>query len=125
MIDIKLSELVNAEVPVFQGDLMIRAASRLPDGVKQLGTNVVAHSETGHHHVAVGADVLGGLDPMVMFLRPDGKHQIDGVPFVDIVHERPTDKHETYRLFFDLPSAVPVIQRQEEWSPEGWRVVAD
>ena len=76
MIEIKLSELVNAEVPAFQGDLMIRAASRLPDGVKQLGTNVVAHSETEHHHVAVGADVLGGLDPMVMFLRRSEERRV-------------------------------------------------
>lgn len=105
--------------PVFQGDLMIMrvAADGIPKDVKTQDHNIVAHSETGHHHIAVGADVLAGLDPMVMFLRAKGPH-------LDIEHQRDFDTHETLRFYTD-PGDTFIIKRQREYVPEGWRRVED
>jgi hypothetical protein len=105
--------------PVFQGDVMIMRipASELPAEAKKLDSNIVAHSETDHHHVANYAEVLGGIDPMVMFLKAKDKH-------VDIVHQREFDTHETYRFYSD-PGDCFIIKRQRESTPEGWRQVAD
>lgn len=119
---IKISEIGNR--PIFQGDIMLKAQPIGSLGGKQLDTTIIAHSETGHHHTAENALVFG-VDPMTMFLRPDGKGFIDGVPYVDIVHHRPTDTHETFRLFFDVPNVEIKIKRQRERTPEGWRRVED
>jgi hypothetical protein len=105
--------------PVFQGDVMVMRirAEDVPADVKKLDTDVIAHSETGHHHVAKYADVLGGLNPMVMFLKAKQEH-------VDVVHLRDYDTHETYRFFTD-PGDMFIIKRQREQSPQGWRRVED
>ncbi len=106
--------------PVFQGDVMIMripAASVAPDA-KKLDHCIIAHSETGHHHVANNAIVLGALDPMVMFMKPKSEG------FIDIVHHRSFDTHETIRLYADEGEAF-IIKRQREWAPEGWRRVED
>lgn len=107
--------------PVFQGDVMIMRvrSADVPSEAKPLGTDVIAHSETGHHHVARYAEVLGGLDPMVMFLRPK-----EGSDKIEIEHLRDFDTHETYRFFVD-PGDALIIRRQREHAPEGWRIVAD
>lgn len=103
--------------PVFQGDLMIMRINEIPEDAKKLDHNIVAHSETGHHHIAKGADVLSGLDPMVMFLKAKEKH-------IDIVHKREFDTHETLRFYTDLGDTF-IIKRQREFMPEGWRRVED
>lgn len=107
--------------PVFQGDVMIMRipAANVDDGVKDLGHSIIAHSETGHHHTASNATVLGGLDPMVMFMKPKGD-----AGFIDIEHHRSFDTHETIRFYADDGDAF-VIKRQREWTPEGWAMVAD
>lgn len=103
--------------PVFQGDVMIMRIDEIPKDVKILDTDIIAHSETGHHHVAKYADVLGGLDPMVMFLKAKG-------PYIDIEHQRDFDTHETIRFDSD-PGDTFIIKRQREYVPEGWRRVED
>ena len=106
--------------PHFQGDIMIMRVKRgtAPSNVKDLKTNIVAHSETGHHHVVSGASVLGGLDPMTMFLKADdsGKVTFD--------HLRDFDTHESYSFLSDADDEI-VIKRQRERAPEGWRRVED
>lgn len=118
---IKMSELMNG--PCFQGDIMISAEPAVDKKAKEAKDNIVAHSETGHNHIAENAKVFE-LDDMTMFLKPNGKGFIDGVPYIDIVHQRSFDTHETLRLLFDI-DAVPKISRQEEYTPAGWRIVAD
>ena len=106
--------------PYFQGDILIMRVPppQVPAEAGTLKTTIVAHSETGHHHVAVGADVLGGLDPMVMFLRAkDNGH-------IDIEHKREWDTHETYRFFAD-PGDTFIVKRQRERSPWGDQRVED
>jgi len=118
-----------------QGDVMFVRVDDLPDNVPLrllpgAGRVVVAHSETGHHHVAVAEDVqlYGTDDPMVTYLVTDND--------VDVVHERPFDTHEPLRLVVggkkgrtpakkSKKKSVWQVRRQRESSPEGSRRVAD
>jgi hypothetical protein len=110
-----------------QGDVLFRKVPAVPDGavkVKRQGPLVVAHSETGHHHVVEHPgvamfDVPG--NPLVAYLQLEGPDCGAGV---DVVHQRPWDTHETLRLL-GKPGDVFEIRRQREWAPEGWRRVAD
>lgn len=110
--------------PAFQGDVMFRRIDRLPDGaiekaVPSAGT-VVAHSETGHHHIATGGDhafFVDPKDPMHGFIVARGT--------VEITHHRSTDTHETFELYSERPEVVWEITRQREYVPEGWRRVED
>ena len=102
-----------------QGDVCFCKIELLPENVKQDRTKkmVVAHSEAGHDHVVDGVNVkLFRLenDPMICYLQVSG-------PYADIVHHRSFDTHETLRL----PTGIWEARRQEEWSPEGWRMAAD
>ena len=105
-----------------QGDVMFVRVDTLPEGVTKKSDGlsaVVAHSETGHHHVAKGERVMlyGTEDPMVCYLVAEGV-------YADVEHLRPWDTHETLRLDGE-PGAVWKIVRQRESTPEGWRRVED
>ena len=109
----------NAEKPVFQGDLMVIRVNELPKNAVEVKDNVVAHSETGHHHVVERARVFRVLgDTMRSYLRPRGD---DGI---DLIHLRPFDTHETLRLLDD-GDPIYEVRRQREWVPEGMRAVRD
>ena len=102
-----------------QGDVMFVRVAALPEGAQlreEIGRIVVAHSETGHHHVAVADKIrlYGTDDPMVCYLVCESA-------YADVVHERPFDTHETLRL----PAGTWEVRRQREHTPEGWRRVAD
>jgi len=103
--------------PVFQGDIMITRVAAIPNGATQKEDEIVAHSETGHHHVAKRAKVFTGPDGMTLYMQAIGKT-------VDLVHMRPTDTHETIRLYGN-PGSVWKIQRQREFTPQGLRRVED
>jgi hypothetical protein len=98
-----------------QGDVLFRRVESLPDDVTQLETATVAHSETGHHHVAVGADltVYSTPDPLVGFMVVEDECQVE--------HRRDFHTHET--LSFER--GVYEIRRQREYVPGGWRQVVD
>lgn len=103
-----------------QGDVLFIKVDQLPEGSElrpqEKGRAIVAHSETGHHHVALADQIrlYGTSDPMVCYLVSENV-------YTDVVHERPFDTHETLRL----PPGVWQVKRQRELSPEGWRQVAD
>lgn len=109
-----------------QGDCLLRRVKQLPDNAKAVppsATAVVAHSETGHHHIAeTGGEYLQLFttsDPLVSYLKVTAPH-------VDIVHHRPWDTHETLRLLSGGEGeTIWEIRRQREYTPEGWRIVAD
>ena len=110
----------------FQGDMMIirRTRADLPEGCKELpvkfGEAVVAHSETGHHHVASGITAHLEASAMQAFIIAKGDVVID--------HRRQADQHETLQLLFDDDPGGEVvweIRRQREHTPEGWRRVED
>lgn len=110
-----------------QGDVIFRRVAKIPDGAveqSKKGGIIVAHSETGHHHIAEPAidgavTLFSTQDPLVSYLRVSGEH-------TDIVHHRPYDTHETLRLLSDgAGETIWEIGRQREYTPEGWRRVED
>lgn len=102
---------------VFQGDVAFMRVDKLPADAKAAKTNVVAHSETQHHHVVERAKVFTVDDGQTLYMRAIGKS-------IDVVHQRPHDTHETIRLLGE-PGAIWRIRRQREYVPEGWRQIAD
>jgi len=108
----------------FQGDVMVRRVSALPPGVaRDTGreARIVAHSETGHHHIVEGPlDVYRPkADQMVAYVEARASIQLK--------HLRDFDTHETIALDGGTAES-PVyyeLRRQEEWTPEGWRRVED
>lgn len=119
-----------------QGDLTILPAIvTLPAHLEAIslepdGSAVVAHSETGHHHVVRGNvrywrptkqtlvedldDDVGPTSGLVAYLEVLGDH-------ADLVHLREHDTHETWRL----PRGIYPLRRQREYVPDGWRRVED
>lgn len=109
-----------------QGDVLFRRVATIPKDAKPVervkgAPIVVAHSETGHHHVVrdQAARFFTTADPFVCFLSLES-------PSVDVEHLRPFDTHETVRLLGEPkgPSCFEV-RRQREHTPEGWRMVQD
>jgi hypothetical protein len=106
----------------FQGDVcFVRIGDALPSGVKERpveGRVVVAHSETGHHHAIEPGEarLFEKLerDPMLCYLQATGE-------YMDVVHHRSTDTHETVRLL----AGCWEVRRQEELTPAGWARVDD
>lgn len=105
-----------------QGDVLITKVDEMPEGCKKVaavgGKFIVAHSETGHHHaVAERPEVTFWQSeiPAVAYLKI-----IDQVEVV-LEHERSFDTHEPLLL----NGGTYEIRRQQEYTPEGWRRVAD
>ena len=105
-----------------QGDVLITRISYIPkDAVPAKAENgkfVVAHSETGHSHVVTerpGVSFYSSKDPAIAYLEV-----IDQVEAV-LEHERSFDTHEALLL----KGGTYEIRRQQEYTPVGWRRVAD
>jgi len=108
-----------------QGDVLFRKIKAVPkdyEVTKLEGAEiVVAHSETGHHHVAV----LDRPEACTYYTKPNEPFFAyvvfnKGTHSVDIVHNRDYDTHESLRLKGE-PGSVWQITRQREHTPEGWR----
>ena len=99
-----------------QGDVVFRRVEKLPKGCKKQKDRIVAHSETGHNHVATGGDYYV-KDGMLSYLVCKGP--------VEIRHHRDWDTHETLELKGTGPEVVWEIRRQREHTPEGWRRIED
>ncbi len=103
-----------------QGDVAITRVDNLPEGMElnkfEHGVHVVAHSETGHHHVIDASVAEMHNDPsngLVSYLVVEDTAQL--------THTRTYDTHET----IELDKGVYRINRQREYTPEGYRRVAD
>ena len=108
-----------------QGDLYLRRIDAIPAGAKPMaaenGHFIVAHSETGHHHVIAerpGVQVFTTDDPLVSYLQV-----IEATEATEALlqHLRSFDTHETIAI----PPGNYELRRQREYSPEGWRRVED
>ena len=108
-----------------QGDLMIRRIEKLPENLNPMssknGTYIVAHSETGHHHVIAerpNVRVFESDNPLISYLEV-----IEATEETEILieHLRSFDTHESLLV----SSGIYEIRRQREYTPEGWRRVAD
>ena len=109
-----------------QGDVFFVRLEKLPDDVKEIrpqsGQHVVAHSETGHHHVidATGIRYYQGSNPLIAYLV------MESVDSVSVDHLRSFDQHESLSLLGDEGGgAVWGIGRQIEATPWGSRMVQD
>lgn len=115
-----------------QGDLLIvRSDLFTPEEVDDtweevISTNgswVVAHSETGHHHVLRGTK--GSLPPAL--LRNSKSPDLQSLVRIpeghkaEIVHLRESHTHGT----LILPPGAWYLLRQQRPTPEGWEIVTD
>ncbi len=106
-----------------QGDMMLIRIDKLPEGTKPIpaeaGQHVLAHSETGHHHVVLerpGLQHLSGMDVLRSFLVvPEGEP-------VPLVHKRDHHTHETLMI---PPGTYAVVRQREHDLTTGWRHAAD
>lgn len=103
-----------------QGDVYFRRIKSVPKNYIEVlpenGELIVTHSETGHHHVMNPAGAR-------MFRNPANEY--DAVLVLErptsLDHKRPFDTHES--IMFD--AGVYGVRRQREYTPEGYRRVAD
>ena len=112
-----------------QGDvmLMVVPASAIPKAAKERertnGGHVIAHSETGHHHIVRNAGVQMFEEPgnpLVAYLK------LEAGSSLDVEHVRSYDQHEQLRHAGKKKSTTVVkVMRQREWAPEGWRRAVD
>jgi len=106
--------------PMAQGDMLIIPISKIPTSAKAAkpegGHFILAHSETGHHHVIerTKADVYEAADDAFIAY-------VKALAPADITHQRPHDTHETVQL---APGNYE-IRRQREYVAEGFRKAAD
>jgi hypothetical protein len=113
------------QIQAAQGDLLITRVEALPDGLVQQkpenDQHVLAHSETGHHHV-VEADAVeyfhapandDDFAGQVAYLRVNKP--------VALRHLRSFDTHAPLRILEGLYR----LNRQREYTPEGFRRAAD
>lgn len=110
------------DIQAAQGDVLITKVTSVPEGCKRIepsgGKFIVAHSQTGHHHTVAehpGVSFYQSKDPMIAYLEV-----IDSVE-TTLEHERSFDTHEALLL----KGGTYEIRRQQEYTPEGWRRVAD
>lgn len=108
-----------------QGDLLLRRIDAIPVGAQPMqaerGNFIVAHSETGHHHVIAArpnVQVFTTNDPLVSYLQV-----VEATDAMETVleHLRSFDTHESIAI---LPGNYE-LRRQREYTPEGWRRVED
>lgn len=106
--------------PSFQGDICIRRIEALPKGLKaaviEKGQHIVAHSETGHHHVIDSRAAQLLVDETNAFIA-----YLNVREPVDLVHLREHDTHEA--LHFE--PGIYEVRRQREYTLEGFRRVED
>ena len=104
-----------------QGDVLFRKVEKLPDGFETASKNeaTVAHSETGHNHVAYGSfeHFVNPKDQMISYIVARGP--------VKVEHHRSFDTHETLELKGEVGETIWEIRRQREHTPEGWRRLED
>lgn len=106
--------------PSFQGDVMLMRVEELPRGTElrpvapENGVLIVAHSETGHHHVIENSRnaqlLIDETNALLGYLVVTG----DGV---ELKHLRDFDTHETAKL----PKGVYQMRLKRAFGPEGWR----
>jgi hypothetical protein len=105
---------------VAQGDLNIFKAPELPEGLElakpeKNGVHIIAHSETGHHHVISADDAMYyAIDEFCGYLKV--------IKDTVVKHLRSFDTHDSVKL---NQGETYFITRQREAHLDGWRRAAD
>ena len=101
-----------------QGDLNIYACDEIPEGLTELkpenGVHILAHSETGHHHVIDGNTVR-------VFRQDEFVSYMEVAKPTPLRHLRTVDRHET----IEIPPQKYKLVRQREYIADGFRIAAD
>ncbi len=103
------------------GEVVIVPVEQLPANVEQIYDGkeyVVGHSETGHHHVAVGDITIFrpvGADSQNLFMRVNKASVIE--------HKKSFDRHETKQLFKGLYSVT--LKKAYDYYAKRMREVKD
>jgi hypothetical protein len=94
------------------GDVVIVRIDRIPDGLKpsRLGRTLAEGEVTGHAHVMTSGDV--------------SLYEKDDVLYMHVESDEATLTHEEHETI-TIPNGDYMIERQREYTPEGWRRVAD
>jgi hypothetical protein len=113
-----------------QGDVLFIRADSIPKGATpypEAAEYIVAHSETGHHHVAKGRGLrhYKTEDPLTDYLEVRGP--------TTVRHNRGFDTHETVELLHRIDEALDdaatptyfKVLRQRQHTPDGWARVVD
>lgn len=109
-----------------QGEALFRRIDAAPDSLVDVapvdGQVIIAHSETGHHHV-MSADTVTLHRPAEGVAVPEGLEILYAIVRepTALEHLRPHDTHEP--ILFE--PGVYEIRRQREYTPEGFRRVED
>jgi hypothetical protein len=118
-LEINMTKIVS-ERPSFQGDICIRRIDEIPAGtspaIPENGNYIVAHSETGHHHVVKERSAQMLIDQTNAFIA-----YLDVAEPTVLEHLRSFDTHEPLML----PPGKYEVRRQREAAPEGWRRATD
>ncbi len=107
-----------------QGDVLFRRVESVPEGANPITckSQVVAHSATGHHHVAES------VAPFLFYQHPTNPLrayvEMKAPASINIAHHRSFDTHQTLRLRGE-PGTVWEIIRQRQRTPRGWGRVID
>ena len=108
-----------------QGEIYFVRVKGLPDNTKPVqpvdGKYIIAHSETGHHHVmeaSPNVKYFSTPDPLVSYLQV-----VEATDATEALleHLRDFDTHDTIKFEEGIYCAVT----GRESAPEGWRKVAD
>lgn len=103
-----------------QGDVLLRRIDKLPDNLvpakPEHGLFVVAHSETGHHHVVKERSAQLLIDQTNQFIA-----YLKVAQLCELEHLRDFDTHESLAL----EPGLYEVRRQVEFTPEGWRRAQD
>ena len=110
-----------------QGDVIFLRVEKLPENIKphqiEDGKYIVAHSETGHHHVIEASETVRFYttdDPLVSYLEViEATEEAETV----LEHLRSYHPHEAW----SFGAGIYEFHRQIESStrPEGWQVAHD
>lgn len=109
-----------------QGDVYFLRVKELPKNIKgeskpENGKFILAHSETGHHHVMEARSnvkLFSTDNPLVSYLQI-----VEATDEAEIVieHMRSFDTHEPIKF----TDGIYKVINQRESAPEGWRRAAD
>lgn len=102
-----------------QGDIRLFRVDAVPPGMERSGEDgraIVAHSETGHHHIVESPCAQYFTDPRDPFTA-----YLSLADDAEVKHLRPFDTHQA----ISLAAGVWGIRRQREYTPEGYRMVVD
>ena len=94
-----------------QGDVRLAPIEALPEGLR-VKDSIIAHSETGHHHVMKNA---------VVYTDVKGQQYVQVQKEALLMHQKEQEAHEQIQI----PKGIYKVMHQREFSPQATRRVMD